>query len=398
MNIKSVLLRRRYDWSWHCTALNIAFTSIKKILNQPTPVLGLIPESEPGFIQSTIIAADQTGFALKGISLRADKHFAQVHWEYPKRSDHQAAATQIFEQQIQGLIVDQGISYLDQRGEPAPYAALQANALFTMATKNGISRERNAIYGGEYSRVQQLIENSFTYKHGFMRQGGGEKFFENAVLWHQDINKPTSMLSDRIESKIQQLIFDHPGISFLRLDDLICQEFPGLLTPDSELIEICSNSYCNLENLKRDVILLRDQDRPEKRAHEVGAIGKALQDLGSKLGFETSDDNPVLWKNEQNISHVFFVLSTAEIGRVVFDNPYPASLSIIVIPGARSNLLLYKIRNNFYLAQIIDQGWRFLKYRHLRHLLDSPTLNRENLDIELSLDPLTESPAQLRLL
>jgi hypothetical protein len=92
------------------------------------------------------------------------------------------------------------------------------------------------------------------------------------------------------------------------------------------------------------------------------------------------------------------VLSTAELGRVVFDNPYPANLSILVVPGARSNLLLYKIRNNFYLDQIIDQGWRFLKYRHLRHLLDSPTLNRKNLDIELSLDPLTESPAQLRLL
>lgn len=395
---KSVLLRRRYDWSWHCAALNIAFTSIERILNQQTPVLGLIPESESGYIQSTIIAADQASFALKGISLRADEHFAQVHWEHPKRSDHQITSALILEDQIQDLIVDQGIRYLERRGEPAPYAALHANALYSLADKKGISWERMASLGEEYTRVQQLVENSFTFKHGFMRQGGSEKSFENAVLWHQDINNPTSILSDRIESKIRQLIVDHPGISFLNLDELICQKFPDLFTPDSELIKVCSNSYCNLENYKRDYILLRDQDRPEQRKIEIASIGQALHDLGLKLGFETSEDNPVLWKNDLEISHVFFVLSSAELGRVVFDNPYPANLSIIVIPGARSNLLLYKIRNNFYLDQIIDQGWRFLKYRHLRHLLDSPTLNRENLDIELSLDPLTESPAQLRLL
>jgi hypothetical protein len=59
---------------------------------------------------------------------------------------------------------------------------------------------------------------------------------------------------------------------------------------------------------------------------------------------------------------------------------------------------MHKIRNNPLLRQEIEKGWRFLKYRHLRHLLETPTLTRDNLDELLSLDPLTESPAQMRLL
>jgi hypothetical protein len=395
---KAVLLRRRYDWSWHCTALNNAFNSIEKILTQHTQMLGLIPEAESGFIQSTIVAADRTNFALKGISLRADKHFAQAHWEYPQQSGKQISAPVILEEQIQNNIVSEEFNYLDLRGEPAPYIILHANALFNIAKNDGISNERKVIAGDEYSRIQHMIEKSLSYNHGFIRQGGSEKSFENAVIWHQDINAPASMISDKIESKIRQLIIDQPGIKFYRLDELICESFPGLLTPDSGLIEMCVNSYSNKENLGRNGIQLRDQDKLSKRNLEIVSNCLALHDLGAKLGFETSEDNPVIWRNAVDVLYAFFVISSAEIGRIVFKNLYPTSKSIIVIPGARSNLLLYKIRKNFFLDQIIDKGWRFLKYRHLRHLLDSPTLNRENLDNELSLDPLTESPAQLRLL
>ncbi|GAH00494.1 unnamed protein product, partial [marine sediment metagenome] len=75
-------------------------------------------------------------------------------------------------------------------------------------------------------------ENSISYRHGFIRHGGSEKSFENSIFWHQDLNEPGYLLTDRVESKIRQLIDDNPGMNYHDLDNLICRFFPGLMTPD----------------------------------------------------------------------------------------------------------------------------------------------------------------------
>lgn len=397
-DFKSVLLRRRYDWAWHCGALNNAFVSLEEILKMQTPILGLIPEAESGFIQSSVIAASQANFSLKGISLRVDKQFAQVHWDYARKSDLQLTAPLIIEGQMEELIVTTGIEYLDQRSEPAPYISLHTNSLLNLAKKEGISKGQRTSSAEEYTRIQRLIENSISYRHGFIRHGGSENSFENSIFWHQDLNEPGFLLTDRVEAKIRQLIDDIPGMNYHDLDNLICRFFPGLMTPDFGFIDNCINSYCNKDQPDLDNLEIREHDKPEQRKLELASIYLALHDLGTKLEFKTEGDNPLIWNTPDGIAYVFYVSATAEIGDIIFKNLYSPSKSVLVIPGARSNLLLYKFRKNFHLNQIINQGWRFLKFRHLRHLLDSPTLNRQNLEFELDLDPLTETPAQLRLL
>jgi hypothetical protein len=397
-DFKSVLLRRRYDWAWHCGALNNAFVSLEEILKMQTPILGLIPEAESGFIQSSVIAASQENYSLKGISLRVDKQFAQVHWEYARKSGQQISAPLIIKNQMEELIVTTGIEYLDQRSEPAAYISLHTNSLINLTKKEGISKGQRTSSAEEYTRIQRLIENSISYRHGFIRHGGSEKSFENSIFWHQDLNEPGYLLTDRVEAKIRQLIDDNPGMNYHDLDNLICRFFPGLMTPDFGFIDTCIKSYCNKDQLDLDKLEIREHDKPEQRKLELASIYLALLDLGTKLEFKTEGDHPLIWKTPDGIVYVFYVSATAEIGDIIFKNKYPPNKSVLVIPGARSNLLLYKFRKNFHLNQIIDQGWRFLKFRHLRHLLDSPTLNRQNLEFELDLDPLTETPAQLRLL
>jgi hypothetical protein len=398
-DFKSVLLRRRYDWSWHCAALNNAFNSIASILTKQTPLLGIISETDPSFIQSAVVAAGQANFSMDGISIRVDDELAQVHWDYEPKSLYQISAPVILEKQIQDLVVSEGINTLYERGEPAPYLTMHTSALITISENLGFSEERNIPPAEEYSRVQHLIENTLTFKNGFLRHGGGEKSLENARLWHQEIVETVSMLSDRVESGIHHLICEEESMSFYKLDQSICKKFPGILTPDTELINKCIESYSKKDSLERGEIRVRDQDKPGKRTLEISTNCLALHELGKYLGFITDGKNPVIWRNsDEMITQVFHVTSSAEIGNIVMNSQFPPSKSLIVIPGARANLLLYKLRNNFFLSQIIDQGWRFLKFRHLRHLLESPTLSRDNLDSDLSLDPLTESPAQLRLL
>jgi hypothetical protein len=394
---KSVLHRRRYDWSWHCAALNSAFNSVKKILNNKIPMLGIIVEAESSFIHSAVIAASRANISLNGISLRVDTQHAQIHWALNMHSPYQITAPFI-QNQLPELIAKQGVETLRQRGEPAPYISMQTAALTFITTNQKIDEVENQSAAAEYNRIQNLIENAFSYKNGYVRHGGSEKSLENATLWHQKIDQPGMMLSDRVESKVYQILTENKGHHYHEIDRLICENFPGMQTPDSYLIKHCLESYCNKEGLETGKITLRDQDQPGKRRIEISSTILSLHDLGDRLGFSSRGDNPIIWDDTQGqIGYIFHVTASAELGKIVIESPFPAGKSFIVIPGARANLILYKLKHNFFLEQVVNQGWRFLKFRHLRHLLDSPTITLENIDQELALDPMTESPAQMRL-
>jgi hypothetical protein len=123
-----------------------------------------------------------------------------------------------------------------------------------------------------------------------------------------------------------------------------------------------------------------------------------LADLGSRLGYLSQGEKPLLWIDEQEqVARAFYVLASATFSELVFNNPHPAEASIIVLPGARANLAVFKLRRDPRLRQAIDQGWSFVKFRHLRRLVESPVLNRQNLAEMLTLDPLTDAPPQMRL-
>jgi hypothetical protein len=400
-SFRSVLRRRRYDWAWHCTALSYAFNSLADILQHKVPFFAVIAEAESSFINATGIAVGRAGFSLNGIALRADSKLAQIHWEYDPDSQnyYQITAPALLEDHFRELIITEGIQKLRQRGEPAPFLSMNTAALIRIIMNQGLTRDLQTSSADEYSRIHQLIETTFSFQHGFIRYGGGEKTPDSASIWHQEIINPTAMLSDRVEVEVLQLMSERPQINHHQIDQSICEIFPGMMTPTSELINICIESYSSKKYLEKEKIILREQDDPKSRNLELLAIRMAIRDLGNQLGYSAQGDSPIIWGDaEEDVCLVFFISSSARIGEIVFNSSYPPDKSIIVLPGARANLIVYKLRNNLYLNQIIESGWRFLKFRHLRHLLESPSLKRENIDTLLALDPLTESPAQMRLL
>ena len=400
-SFRSVLHRRRYDWAWHCTALSYAFNSLADILQQKVPFFAVIAEVESSFINATGIAVGRAGFSLNGIALRPDSKLAQIQWEFDPESQnyYQITAPALLEDHFRELMINGGIEYLKQRGEPAPYLSINTNALITIIKNQGLTRDRQNSSADEYSRIHELIENSLSFKHGFIRYGGGEKSSESASVWHQEINNPTALLSDRVEVAVLEMMREHPQINQHQIDQSICEIFPGMMTPASELINICIESYCSKKYLEKGEIILREQDDAKSRSLELAAIRMAIRDLGNQLGYSAQGESPIIWMDaKEDVRLVFFISPSAAIGEIVYNSPSPPDKSIIVLPGARANLIIYKLRYNLFLNQTIESGWRFLKFRHLRHLLESPSLTRENLDTLLALDPLTESPAQMRLL
>ena len=96
-----------------------------------------------------------------------------------------------------------------------------------------------------------------------------------------------------------------------------------------------------------------------------------------------------------------YPIVSAVIGEIILQSTVPAAKSLIILPGGRANLVSYKLRRDPRLARLCDAsqgGWRFIKFRHLRWLEGNPLLSRENFDEQLTLDPLTYTTPQLRLL
>ena len=85
---------------------------------------------------------------------------------------------------------------------------------------------------------------------------------------------------------------------------------------------------------------------------------------------------------------------------------------MIIIPGGRANLVAYKLRRDPRLKRLCQveafpqpignenrlTGWRFLKARHLRWLVDNAGQIQQPFDELLRLDPLTFTAPQMRLL
>ena len=185
-----------------------------------------------------------------------------------------------------------------------------------------------------------------------------------------------------------------------------------MLTPSLELINVCLDSYAEQDPPESGFYRLHPQDEPAARRQDIEDAYAHLQVLAERLGY-SQEGNPPVWLDGQGQPRFwFYPIASAVIGEHMLGKPgsppTSASGSIIVLPGGRANLLAYKLRHDPRLAALCasleetpteaaSSGWRFLKFRHLRQLLDHPMLLRENFAELLTQDPLTYSAPQMRL-
>jgi hypothetical protein len=147
---------------------------------------------------------------------------------------------------------------------------------------------------------------------------------------------------------------------------------------------------------------------PNQRRIDLINAQSSICQIADRLGIscieQTSDEMTISisWEdNYGNLDYSFFPSITTAIGKIVLFSKMPHGKGIIVLPASRSNLVIYKLQHDPRLSKAFNpsQGnWHFLKFRHLKSLAENPLLNRENLEQLFSLDPLTYSTPQLRLI
>lgn len=409
---RSVLRRRRYDWSWHTTALHAALSHLHGLAPSHAPFLGLISESEPGFISAAILAASLAGFQLMGLALRAGSGHTQVRWRkrmiseprVPDISDRSQNLDSEQRKYWAELFSQAAREYLISRAEASIYLNLHTAGLLSII--NEPQFEQPTLVPSEaYTEVHDSLEEAFTYRKGFLRFGGSEKSLEVGQWWLRDLSADVVMpppLADRVEEFVSRYLLENPECSFLDADSAACKVMRGLWTPDAELVEECLRSY-GQRDPDDESWQLRSEDELEVRRHDLLTMRKTLFKMGTNLDYRVSGDNPIVWTDPtgdvpDDLAYAFYITDTAMLGQFFYHNPHPPQRSLIVFPGGRSNLVVYKLRHDARLKQTLNLGWRLVKFRLLRRFAENPLINRDNFDEQLELDPTTEDAPQMRLL
>ncbi|MFN2144781.1 MAG: hypothetical protein ACK2T7_05480, partial [Anaerolineales bacterium] len=393
-----VLQRRRYDWVWHTAALTRSLKGLAEILPDDTPFFGMVTENEAGFDAAAASAADLAGLVMQGVALR--RREAQTQFVWRKLADRPAAnlnaGLQIVKQSTREIIA--------ARGEPTAYLHLQAAALLNLSQQNAIGVPKSepeesttTQAGNTYNRVRQLMLETLTPTGEFIRYQGGRSSIEIGKWWPKQLEKAEPPLADRVEIALVTLLQERPTRTLTDLDATLCREFPGLLTPERQLIGKVLESYA--EEVSPDTWQLRGNDAAAARRQDVTEIEALLLETGKRLGFQVEQGDSLVWEKALNGSDLhFYLIASSVLTRVLDGADHRPEEGVVVLPGGRAELVMYKREQDPRLNYRLDGGWHFLKFRHARRMAESDSLTPENLASFLALDPITSDEAQLPLL
>jgi hypothetical protein len=391
---KSVLRRRRYDWAWHSTALMSAFDVLTPILEPGTPFFGIIGETEPGFVSAAMVAADMAKYDLSGLAMRSEGLQSQFHWRLRESKINSKGIKAL---EWTSIARDAAITHINERGEPVPYLDLHTAAISALANANAFYPTESP--GDNISQINLTMEDALSPIEVFNRLGGSEKSLEVGKWWLYESSDFSSPLSDRVEMAVVNHLLQQPASTLLEIDAAICELFPGLLTPNAELLQVCLSSYGQQRPSEGGKWKIRPGDLPDIRRNDIEDISELITQLGDTLGYNIEGGRPILWRSpNKEVHYAFYIIASAIISDIVFNHAYPPEASLLILPGGRANLMAYKLANDAHLKIAIERGWRFMKFRLVRWMGENPVLNRIAFEEHIAKETLTYESPQLRLL
>jgi hypothetical protein len=385
IKFKSALHRRRYDWSWHASALYSALKYLSDRLPLNAPLFAIVPESEAAFLSALLLAAAGSGFNLNGLALRTRHDPVEIFWNRRAFSHAEKEPSGIDTESIRNAMV----SYLRERGEPVPFLHLHTAGLVALAENDNFHWQPEGLTQINASILAVLDEPEFIH-HAESKHP--ETGLWGLAHWGTEIDS----LPDRVEMNIVRYLQTNSGTTLQDMGSALYAAFPGLQTPSLGLQRAVLASYA-IET--EGHWSLRSQDSPSARRIDLETAAQTLTKLAERLGFSLqqieSPQRLLLWEDSGETIYAFYLLASAIVGRILQKNPYPPERSLLVIPGGRAGLLAYKLdRDPGLMGAAVH--WRIVKFRSLRRLSEMADLSLDRFEKDLTGDPI-EIPEQMRL-
>ncbi|HTP03074.1 MAG TPA: hypothetical protein VMJ64_16985 [Anaerolineales bacterium] len=379
------LRRRRYDWTWSATALNAAFRHLFEIVALGTPFFGLLPEVEPAFLTSAFVALSAAGFDIKGIALRTEHDPLQLLWERGERLEREDS-----QPDVDGIRAAMQ-QHLAERSESARYIYLHTAALSSLSEAHAL-KQREEDFESALRRTNAAVQAALSEDPRFLHLSQGESLEAGTWGW----NEPFSLesLADRVEIAVVNYLQQHPDSIYLEIEDELCRQFPGLLTPSKALLYAVLDSYADKRGASWR---LRPEDTSAARRLEIGSMTGLVEAVGKRLRYGTrKQDKWLVWEDSRKPVQMFYTLASALVGRAIVSNPYPDVQPVLVVPGGRAALIAYKQQRDPVLAQQM-KAYRVTKYRLWRAISQLPILTRATLEEQLLTDPVLQAEGQMMM-
>jgi hypothetical protein len=335
------------------------------------------------------------GFSFQGMALRNQLEQAQLHWRTSAPASTRPAKSL---EEAGDLVVETLANFLEEQGEPVIYPVLHAAALSGLAADEFPASSGEINQGQVVARFNSLLQQSLSYRSGFLRFGGTQQTPESGSWWLSSSENAAPPLADQLEKTIVNFLIAQQTTTIVEIDRQVCGIHRGLHTPDPALIEAIVHSYAEQDHDLIQELRLRDEDRSQQRQEDIRVMLKTLADAGKQMGYFVSGEQPLVWGEGADRAKLgFYFLASANIARYILDRTIPPEHTVLVLPGGRANLVMFKLQRDPRLSQAAGQGWRFLKFRQVLRLAENQILTWEIFRELLDLDPLTYTAPQMRL-
>lgn len=426
--LKPLLRRRAARWPWYLTALRSTLRSLGQVLDPQGRLVLFLQSQVPAASEALILAAEGAGFELESlvyqpVSAAPKGLFRSVGGESrltfvrakeppPPAPDPEALAAALQEEALRAAV-----EVLEARSEPLIFDWLH-QAIYQHLSEAGLLRQATAMKEEDVSpldfvrkhvdaALQRGLEEGPLVGLDEVSAAEGEPL--HRLWWLREPRYAVEPLGDRVERAVYELL--ESGLP--RGPSAVYPRFPGLLTPEADLVEACLASYG--QEILPGQWRLRPEDRRAWRERERAEMIAHLIELGERLGYgiwlregERGEFDPgplgevdVIWHEGGKAAHAFVVQWTAVLSPLLLIKGIclGEARGTFVLPEARADLVRFKLRRSSLLQRALAEGnWGFIKYRHLRRLAQVPELDRHDLKKIVGLEPIIEKPeAQIPL-
>lgn len=389
--MRPFLRRRRFDWEWHRRALQAALAAAATRLRPEGYLVLLFADPPPPLVSSACMAAAGAGYDLVGWGADPDAGCHLVWRWVGRRAAPIDAETLVAD--LTAAAERRIRSCLQERAEPTSPLLLHTAVYAGLAEEGRLARALATVdhAPADAALLPPLALTAQAVETGLTRVPLRKDEDTGWVWLPTGRGKAAEPLADRVETRTLEVLLSRPEWTTADLLGEIFAPFTGPLTPDLALVRACVESYARFAD---GVWRVREEDQPRRRAEEMRALEEALKALGRRLGFQvgTGKGWRVRWREGRRDVYLFALSPTAALGPYLLrGRRIPGSAHpCLVFPGGRAELLAHKLRRDPRLARAAaEQGWHFIKFRHLRRLI-AEGLDRRLFETMLGLDPIVE--------
>ena len=386
--LRHSLLRQRYDWTWHSQALAKVLTQLPGLVQPQTPILLQIGELDGLFLIAGILAGQAAGLRLLNCASDGSQDTLQSLWGI---GGLPAGSSQ---GNLAAAASEAARAHLTERGEPANYLSLLTHIVVSVHQQGLLSSPPGKTLNDHQEELEACLADTDT----FVRFNPGIAP-DTGLYWLRQPLIEYTPTAERLETALLQLLRAKPDPTPEVVRQTANQSCPGLLTPESELVDAVMAAYADRLPDSQPGWLLRAREAPQIREKDLLEIRVILEQLAARLDYSLQISTEAIhWVSRSgSVAHSFFPLLSACVSPLLRLFSRTPGQKYFVIPASRSNLVSYRLKRDPNLQLLCGESWHFVKFRQIRNLKEDMLLTRETFAERVLEDPPEYQRAQLSL-